>query len=148
MVGRWSFPAYFQKIMSVSGSVPFPRIIVPTQWYLRYDSNACILTEMILHQMGSILRSNNARSIVLFEGFPPFLCIVWVGIIMTPVASTKATKMDCKDPLPAIRFPGGSWGKFCRSGGATLGWVQVEVGMGVSLNGGTPKWMVYNGKPY
>jgi len=34
-------PAYFQKIMLVSGSVPFPKLIVPTQpWCLRYDSVA------------------------------------------------------------------------------------------------------------
>ena len=29
-----------------------------------------------------------------------------------------------------------------------LSCLTVQLHMGVSLNGGTPKWLVYNGKPY
>ena len=32
--------------------------------------------------------------------------------------------------------------------GAQTGWGFVGDEMGVSKNRGTPKWMVYNGKPY
>ena len=35
-------------------------------------------------------------------------------------------------------FPSCGWGKRC------FGWLN----MGVSKSRGTPKWMVYNGKPY
>ena len=28
------------------------------------------------------------------------------------------------------------------------GWYGIYIYMGVSINNGTPKWMVYNGKPY
>ena len=41
--------------------------------------------------------------------------------------------------------PEGTWSQ---NGESTMYWLSIIKIMGVSKNRGTPKWMVYNGKPY
>ena len=56
------------------------------------------------------------------------------------------TCADCRPYEPVDTNYGGEPGTY---GGRQVSWHQLFLkGMGVSKNRGTPKWMVYNGKPY
>ena len=56
------------------------------------------------------------------------------------------TYADCRPYEPVDTNYGGEPGTY---GGRQVSWHQLFLkGMGVSKNRGTPKWMVYNGKPY
>ena len=81
-----------------------------------------------------------------FEGLPYKQCIACVGNIMTPLFPI----LFMFDQTFAPTSLGGSrrWGQMIFDVHPDPESNVFPKNMGVSKNRGTPKWMVYNGKPY
>ena len=82
----------------------------------------------------------NKRGILVAVGQDQ--CISWEFSKFIIQIRLKQKKYDSPGGYLQFRFA------FFNTMPNILGWIYVYIYIGVSKNRGTPKWMVYDGKPY